>query len=243
MRTVAVVQARMGSTRLPGKVLEPIGESPLVLWTLAALAAVGELDSIVVATTDRPEDDRLASFLRDRSWVVHRGSDRDVLARSWEAVAPSQPDIVIRATADNPFVDRGAVTTQLRRLLDDELDYVGTAGWPLGIAVEVARAGALGTAYLEATDPAEREHVMPFLYTRPDRFRIGSAPPTTTVPPGRFTVDTADDLAFVRAVAERLGPDDVPPSLARLGAIVAAEPELLELNRAVRQKDWTEVER
>jgi spore coat polysaccharide biosynthesis protein SpsF (cytidylyltransferase family) len=243
MRTVAVVQARMGSTRLPGKVMEPIGQQPLVLWTLAALAAVIELDHVVVATTSRPDDDELAAFVGDRAWEVHRGPDRDVLTRCWEAVAPSHPEVIVRATADNPFVDPLAVTSQIRRLADGGFDYVGPAGWPLGIAVEVARADSLEIAYREATDPAEREHVMPFLYTRPRRFRIGTAPPTMPVPLGRFTVDTADDLAFARAIEERLDPAAGPPSLATLGAILAAEPELLELNRAVRQKDWKEAER
>ena len=232
----------MGSTRLPGKVLEPIGGRPLVLWTLEALADVAELDEIVVATTDGPDDDHLAAFMRDRAWHVHRGPDRDVLTRCWEAVAPFHPDVVVRATADNPFVDRQAVAHQVRRLVDDGFDYVGTGGWPLGIAVEVARAAALEIAFREAIDPAEREHVMPFLYARPDRFHVGSAPPTMPVPLARFTVDTVEDLAFARAIAERLGVDAGPPSLARLGEILAAEPELLELNRAVRQRDWKEVQ-
>lgn len=242
MRTVAVVQARMGSTRLPGKVLEPIGDRPLVLWTLAAMAAVPEVSAIVVAITDDASDDRLAAFLAAEGQIVHRGPVRDVLTRCWEAVAPYAPDLVIRQTADNPFVDPAVVAAQVRRAREGGFDYVGTAGWPLGIAAEVARAGALETAYREATDDAEREHVMPFLYARPERFRIGALEPAVPLPAGRFTVDTAADLAFARALAQRLGAVETA-SIEALGRILAAEPELLELNRDVRQKTWQEAER
>ena len=240
--TIAVVQARMGSHRLPGKALEQIGDRPLILWTLAALTAVGRLDGVIVATTTLAEDDRLAALLRDRSWNVHRGSVRDVLTRCWEAVAPARPTLVVRATADNPFIDPAVVTAQIERTVQGGYDYVGTAGWPLGIAAEVATATALEAAFREATDPAEREHVMPFLYNRPGRFRIGSAPPPEPPTAGRFTVDTAEDLAFARAIAQRLGPASGPPSLRMLAEIVQAEPALVDLNRSVRQKTWQETE-
>lgn len=242
MRTVAVVQARMGSKRLPGKVLEPIAGRPLIAWTLSAMSAVAEIDRIIVATTLEPDDDRLVAILRDDDWLVHRGPARDVLTRCWEAVAPAQPDFVVRATADNPFVDPTVVAGQIGRTIDGPFDYVGTVGWPLGIAVEVARAEALEVAYREATDPAEREHVMPFLYTRPGRFRIGAFPPVAQPPAGRFTVDTTEDLDFVRAIAARLATGAKPPGLADLGVIVNAEPGLLDLNRSVRQKTWQEAE-
>ena len=134
------------------------------------------------------------------------------------------------------------VSAQIDRLRVGEFDYVVTAGWPLGIAAEVARAAALATAYEEASDAAEREHVMPFLYARPERFRIGSLAPVEPLPPGRFTVDTVEDLAFARAIAARLG-DDLPVSLERLASILRQAPELLTINGAVRQKAWQEAER
>ncbi len=241
MRVVAVVQARMGSTRLPGKVLELIGDRPLVLWTVATARAIASVDQVVVATSTDRADDALARLLADHDVPVHRGPVLDVLTRVWEAAAPYEPDYVVRATADNPFMDPGVVTRQLRRCVDEEFDYVGTAGWPLGIAAEVARAESLAQAYREAHDPAEREHVMPFLYARPERFRIGTALPAGPVPDARFTVDTPSDLEFARQIAARLGPVGTC-SLERLGAILEAEPALAEINRNVRQKAWQEVE-
>ena len=242
MRTIGVVQARMGSTRLPGKALAEINGQALVLWTLAAMDAVPHLDGLIVAITAEPQDDPLATVLIAHGYRVHRGSTRDVLRRCWEAVSPFEPDVVVRETADNPFVDPAVVAAQVRFLIEGDFDFVGTTGWPLGIAAEVARATALAAADAEAVDTAEREHVMPFLYARPERFRIGALTPVEPLPPGRFTVDTMDDLTFARAMAERIGGMG-PTSVATLGAILADEPELLDLNHDVRQKAWQEAER
>ncbi|MEO8229223.1 MAG: spore coat protein [Chloroflexota bacterium] len=242
MRIVAVVQARTGSTRLPGKVIADVGGRPLLLWTLTAMSAVPSVDQVVAAIPIGAPDDDLAALIQREGWDLHRGPVRDVLARCRDAVHVYEPDVVVRATADNPFFAPEVVERQIQRLVDGGLDYVGTSGWPLGIAAEVATAAAIETAYREATKPAEREHVMPFLYSRPERFRIGSADPLGPVPAGRFTVDTAEDLAFVRAIAARLGSAIGPPSLARLASIVQAEPDLLALNREVRQKSWQEAE-
>jgi spore coat polysaccharide biosynthesis protein SpsF (cytidylyltransferase family) len=241
VKTVAVVQARMGSTRLPGKVLETVGHRPLLLWTVAASRAIPGVERVIVATTMESADDPLAEMLAAEGIDCHRGSVNDVLGRIWEAVRVAEPDYVVRATADNPFMDPAVVGGQLRRCIDGQLDYVGTTGWPLGIAAEVAPARALADAYSEATDPAEREHVMPFIYARPDRYRLGSAPPAEPPPDGRFTVDTPEDLAFAQAIALRLGPVETC-SIDQLRTIMANEPELLALNAGVRQKPWQEAQ-
>ncbi|MBP1704300.1 MAG: putative Aminotransferase, class pyridoxal-phosphate dependent [Chloroflexi bacterium] len=230
----------MGSTRLPGKVLEPIEGRPLVGWTLAAFRAVATIDEVVLATTVNREDEPLVAFAAPLG-PVHRGSARDVLGRVWGAARPQSPDIVVRGTADNPFPDPDVIAAQIDRCVMDGFDYVGTAGWPIGIAAEVARVKALEAAVTEAIEPADREHVMPFLYRHPERFRIGALDgPTTTCHP-RYTVDTAEDLAFARAVAARVG-HGPPIYLAELEAVVAASPELRLLNSDVRQKGWHEVE-
>jgi len=241
MRTVAVIQARMGSTRLPGKTLIAIGHRPLLMWTVAAARAASGIGNVVVATTTEPDDDAIAELLTTEGVDHYRGSVRDVLTRTWEAVRPYRPDMVVRATADNPFMDPQVVGAQLRRCIDGAFDYVGTAGWPLGIAAEVARADALESAVRESTDPAEREHVMPFIYARPDRFSLGTMPPADPPPAARFTVDTAQDLAFAQAIALRLGPVDTC-TVGQLRAIVQAEPELLTINADVRQKAWQEIQ-
>jgi spore coat polysaccharide biosynthesis protein SpsF len=241
VRITAVIQARMGSTRLPGKTLALIGGRPLIFWTIRALEAVPGIDHLIVATTTEPLDDELVAALDGRV-AVHRGSVHDVLSRVWDAASPSEPDLVVRETADNPFGDPAILEAQIERCRDGGFDYVGPAGWPLGLAAEVARASALEYAYRHATGAAEREHVMPYLYTHPERFRVGALAPVTPPPEGRFTVDTAEDLAFVRALAVRLG-DVEYATLEGLRAVIDAEPGLLAINADVRQKTWQEAER
>jgi spore coat polysaccharide biosynthesis protein SpsF (cytidylyltransferase family) len=231
----------MGSTRLPGKVLEPIGDLPLVLWTVRAVAAVGGLDDLVIATSKDAVDDPLVAVLTQHGLRVHRGPTHDVLRRIVDAIAPLGPDVVLRQTGDNPFPDPGVMAAQLRHLADGPFDYVGIAGLPLGIAGEAVRWEALAAADRESTDPSEREHVLPFVYARPDRFAIGTLPEPPPWRHGRYTVDRPEDLAFARAIAAGLT-GDAPPRLADLEAIVAADPDLAALNRDVEQRDHRSAE-
>jgi spore coat polysaccharide biosynthesis protein SpsF len=242
MRTIAVIQARMGSSRLPGKILEPIEGRPLLGWTIAAVRAVSGVDDVVLATSDRPEDDAVAEAMRELGVRVHRGSAHDVLRRVADAVRPLEPDVVLRQTGDNPFVDPDVMSAQLIRLEAGPFDYVGIAGLPLGIGGEAVRAEALWIADREATEPADREHVLPFVYARPERFAIGSliAPPAWRHP--RYTVDTPADLAFARAVAARLPGRRPPAHLPTLEAIVADESGLADLNATIVQRGHHEAE-
>ena len=234
---VAVIQVRLGSTRLPGKALRPLGGRPIILWTIAAVRAIDGVDEVVLATTDDPSDDPLAERLADEGVRVHRGPVHDVLRRVADAVRPLAPSVVLRQTGDNPFPDPDVMAAQLDRLATGPFDYVGIAGLPLGIGAEAVRGSVLEIADREATDAAEREHVLPFVYRRPERFAVGAL---ADVPPwrhGRYTVDTPADLAFAVALVERLTSPDRPPRLADLEAIVAAEPALARLNAGVEQKD------
>lgn len=244
-RIVAVIQARMASTRLPGKVLAEIEGVPLLAWTVGGVRAIPGVTHTIVATTEEAVDEPVAALARDLGVAVHRGSTHDVLARCFDAVAPFDPDVVIRQTADNPFPDPGVAEDQVRALVERDLDYVGIDGWPLGIAAEACRFAALAAANVEATEAADREHVMPFVYRRPERFRIGSAPRAgagpTAAATARYTVDTDADLAFARSLAARLG-DGPPVSLGELEAIIESEPELLEINADVAQKQWQEAQ-
>jgi spore coat polysaccharide biosynthesis protein SpsF len=242
MRTIAVIQARMGSTRLPGKILEPIEGRPLLEWTIAAVRAIPAVDDLVLATSDRPADDPVAEAMTALGVRVHRGPVQDVLRRVADAVRPLDPDVVLRQTGDNPFIDPEVMASQLARLDEGPFDYVGIAGLPLGIGGEAVRVEALWAADREATDPADREHVLPFVYARPERFAIGSlaSPPAWRHP--RYTVDTPADLAFARAVAARLTGKGPPAHLAALEAIVAAAPHLRELNATIAQRSHREAQ-
>lgn len=240
-RTVAVIQARMGSTRLPGKVLERIGDRSLLAWTVGGVRAIPNVAEVVVATTTESGDDPLAEAARGLGVHVHRGPVHDVLTRFYDAASPFEPDLVVRQTADNPFPDPSIAAAQVEALVANSLDYMGIAGWPIGIAAEVCRTSALAEACSEATTPADREHVMPYLYSHPERFRIGSLPRPSPLAEGserwRYTVDTPADLELARELAARLG-HGPPVALEELEAIMAAEPALARLNASAVQKSW-----
>ena len=235
-RVVAVIQARMGSTRVPGKILDDIGGRPLVFWTIDAVRAVPAINDVVVATTDKPADDPFAERLTAAGVRVHRGSTYDVLRRIVDAVRPLVPEVVLRQTGDNPFPDPDVMEAQVQRLVKGGFDYVGINGLPLGIGGEAVRMVALETADREATEPADREHVLPYLYARPERFSIGALddPPSWQHP--RYTVDTDEDMAFARAIATRLQADGRVARLADLESILAAEPGIAAMNRDVEQR-------
>ncbi len=122
VHVVAVIQARMGSTRVPGKILDDIGGRPLVFWTIDAVRAVPAVDEVVVATTDQPADDPFAERLTAAGVRVHRGSTHDVLQRVVDAVRPLAPDVVLRQTGDNPFPDPDVMEAQIQRLTEGGFD-------------------------------------------------------------------------------------------------------------------------
>jgi spore coat polysaccharide biosynthesis protein SpsF len=200
---------------------------------------VATIDEVVVATSVEPGDDVLADAARALG-PVHRGSALDVLARVAEAARLQGADVVVRGTADNPFPDPGLIAAQVALCIAGDLDYVGGSGYPPGLVAEVLSAVSLEAAAREARDPAEREHVTPFVHQRPDRFRLGLLPAHRPARRGRFTVDTEADLAFVRAIAARLA-HPPPVRAAELDAILAADPGLAALNDGVRQRSWKEV--
>jgi spore coat polysaccharide biosynthesis protein SpsF (cytidylyltransferase family) len=211
MTTVAaVIQARMSSSRLPGKSVAPLAGTPLLAWVAARAARAELVDVVAVATSDDPGDDPIAD-IADRLGVrCVRGSLSDVLDRYRLAVEVLAPDVVVRLAADCPLVDPAIVDLGVRTLTSEHADYVSTnlAGeFPHGLDVEVARADALLTAAAEAVDPAEREHVMPFLYRQRDRFRCVAvpAPEWARHPELRLTVDQPEDLDVVQVIVARLG--------------------------------------
>jgi spore coat polysaccharide biosynthesis protein SpsF len=239
---VAVVQARMGSTRLPGKVLMDLDGEPLLALVLARVGRAAGIDEVAVATSTLPGDDPVAEEARRCGARVVRGSEQDVLDRYAGAAAELEAELVVRITADCPLVDPG-VLGQLLALRDaEDFDYAGvlTGGapadgrrrFPDGLDAEVVRTSVLAQAAREATAAYDREHVTPFIKARPERFRLGVLEADRDLGDERWTVDQAEDLAFVRAVVTRLGAP-ATAGLADILAVLAAEPGLRRLNAAV----------
>lgn len=207
---LAVLQARMSSSRLPGKVLRPLLGEPMILRQIERLRRAKSISRLVVATSDQASDDPLAERLHAAGVEVFRGPLDDVLARfhgAWRAAG--EPERLMRLTADCPLAD-AAVIDACAALLDDErADYASTAGggFPKGLDVEAMTGGVLAAAAREATSAHDREHVTSFIYARPERFRLAHLR-RPTPERWRWTVDTPQDLAFVSAVYEALHPGD-----------------------------------
>lgn len=204
---LAILQARMSSTRLPGKVMRPLAGMPMIGRQIERLRRARRLDQIVVATSTRPDDDPLADYIASLGVGVFRGDLDDVLGRYHAALqAHGRPAHLLRLTADCPFADPEVIDLCIRRHLETEADITHNSvgrTYPKGLDVEVVRASALDAAFAEAVDRYDREHVTPFIYARPQRFRELSI---THDPPERWrwTVDTAQDYAFAVAVYDGL---------------------------------------
>lgn len=244
MRCVVVIQARMGSSRLPGKVLQPIGSRTMLAHVVDRCRAASGVDEVVVATTDQASDDGLAKACAALGVRVVRGPVDDVLTRFTLAAAASDADLVVRVTADCPLLDP-AELSRLVALWHAE-DAAGRApDWlsnqfgerrriPRGLDVEVVPADSLRRAAEAAVDPAEREHVTPWFYRDAERSRLlVSDPPGPDRSDLRLTVDTAEDLALVRGVVQRLGASCGIDAIADL---LAEDASLRALNAGVQQK-------
>ncbi len=206
MTVLVVIQARTGSTRLPGKVLEDLAGRPLLRYQLDRL---GRDLPIVVATSDRPRDDAVAAVATAAGVDVVRGPEEDVLGRFGRVLDAYRADTIVRLTADCPFSDPalvGAVVDAHHARGDDYTSNVLPRTFPRGLDVEVVRAGALLLALERSDDPFEREHVLPYLYRRPGEFRLGTVRSGGDLGHARWVVDTAADLATVRAMAGHFAP-------------------------------------
>jgi spore coat polysaccharide biosynthesis protein SpsF len=210
----------MGSHRLPAKVLAPIAGRPLVEHCIARLVAAG-VGPVWLATTVGPGDDCLAEMAGRLGVRVVRGPEDDVLQRFGLVADYLEARYFIRATADNPAVDIGAPARVIDVIDASGADYVVEQALPVGAAVEAVRTAALFQAMAQARDPYDREHVTPYLYRTPRRFRALTplAPEPLRRPDLRLTVDTGEDLAFIRAVLGQAAPAG---ELAPLSAIIRA---------------------
>jgi spore coat polysaccharide biosynthesis protein SpsF len=212
---MAFLQARMGSHRLPGKVLMRIhGQSILERAIRRLWAAVG-IDEVVVLTTCRNEDDAIVETCSRIGALVYRGPDEDVLLRFHEASMKFKPEIIIRATADNPLIDIGSIERIIAALRSNDVDLCVEAELPYGAATEAITAIALDRVHSLALDPRHREHVTLYAWEHPDEFRLSRiiAPASVRYPEIRVTVDTLEDFQHVEQMIGRVIEDEVPMPL------------------------------
>ena len=233
MSTAIVVQARMGSTRLPGKVLKDIAGRPMLSYQMERLRRVKRAERIVVATTDQPADDAVERFCQKEKIACVRGSEHDVLARYHLAIERFPADVVVRITADCPLIDPAIVDEAIAAYEPDYVSNMLEITYPYGMAVEVFSAQALREAHREAKDPAEREHVTPFIWRRPQRYRLKSLTMTPNLSHHRWTVDTPEDFELVSRLLKTLKPHF---TLQDVLAVLDQHPDWCAINAHVEQK-------
>jgi spore coat polysaccharide biosynthesis protein SpsF len=244
LRIVAVIQARMGSTRLPGKVLKPIAGKPLLWHIVHRLKRSMFIEQIAIATSTNPRDDAIVEWAKDNNVACVRGPEDNVLARFARAAELLDADVIVRVSSDAPFIDAGFVDHLIASLLEQNGDYV-----LLEEGVETAHEGvdpftrrALDKLMMDAAgNPAAREHVTGYFKLHPDFVRIARAPayPALAREGARLTIDTPDDLAFVEALHERLDAKAGEASLSDLLLLLEREPQLRAINAHVKQKPIT----
>ena len=237
---VAIVQARMGSTRLPGKALADLGGRPILEHVVRRVRRAATVDEVIVATTDRPADDAIESLCARLKVRCYRGDEEDVLRRFLGAIEGTRADVVVRVTADCPLLDPAVIDRVVRARARAKADYASNGlerSWPRGFDVEAVRVEALAVADRLARQPHEREHVTPAIYEHPDRFRVMNvlAPPGARAPELRVCVDTAEDLEVVRRImAESEDPDGLRDE--EVVAFLQSHPDVRSINAHVRQK-------
>jgi spore coat polysaccharide biosynthesis protein SpsF len=237
-RTVAIVQARLGSTRLPGKVLLPLLGEPILTRVMRRAGRARTLDGVVVATTTLPEDDAIVALADAQGWPVVRGSETDLLARYLLAAATHDAEVVVRITSDCPLIDPEVIDATVAAFRGSDVDYASNtlppATYPRGLDVEVIARSALERAGREDRDPAWREHTTPYIYRHPELFRLMRVPAEDDHADQRWSVDTAEDYELVGRVYDALGGDAFSWRAAL--AVVEANPGWGSINRHIVQK-------
>jgi spore coat polysaccharide biosynthesis protein SpsF len=228
MRVVAIIQARMGSRRLPGKVLMPLAGKPLLWHIVNRVRKCASLDAIVIATSTLPENDAIARFAESLCVPLYRGAEEDVLARFSACAAAFNADVIVRVNADAPLIDPLLTEALVARLIATDADYVmpppGTPCFHDGVDPMSRR--VLDRLMREAhADPLAREHVTGYLKAHRNFARIvlAEVEPLLAVAGPRLSIDTTDDLEFFDALYRRLGAAPGELDLREVAALYAAE--------------------
>ena len=246
-KVVAIIQARMASSRLPGKVLADLGGQPVLAWVVRRAQRAKGIDQVVVATSVAAEDAVIESFCKEMDYPCTRGELHDVLDRYVHTAHAFDAGIIVRLTADCPFIDPEMLSENLKVFLsaDPPLDFAanrlpGDRTIPVGLDAEFCTIQALETAWREAREPHQREHVMPFFYENPKRFRILHLKNKTNHGNYRWTVDTQEDLQLLREVVSHFKDDRF--SWKEVLGLFESHPELRQINASVTHKSQRDVD-
>jgi spore coat polysaccharide biosynthesis protein SpsF len=253
LKVAATIEARMSSSRLPGKVLMELYGAPMLARLVERVRRAKRVDEIIIATTMNPADDPVADLARSQGVAFFRGSEEDVLDRVFHAATTHGADLVVELTGDNPLIEPLLIDAMVAYYLENDFDYVAntamrhSARWekdptfPVGTSVEVFSTELLGRVATWTQDPIDREHVSSFIFDRPEQFRLGAFEALGRFdachrPDVRLTVDTEADLRFVREIYGRLYPANPAFTLMDVMNLLTKEPDLLSINGQVFQQ-------
>jgi len=248
LNVVCIIQARMGSSRLPGKVLEAICASPMLSWVVDRAKNTTHISTVMVATTTDASDDAIAEWCAANQVDCFRGAVQDVLDRFYQAASEAQADVIVRLTADCPLIDPQVIDDVITLFLIEKADFAANRlpppfhrTFPIGLDVEVVTFTALERAWREAGQPFEREHVLPYLYAQEGGFKVSILDAHQDLGDLRWTVDTPQDLQFIRALMADLNCNRDVSWLTVLDHIVQ-NPNLSRINADVQHKSYTDID-
>ena len=244
-KVVAIIQARVGSTRLPGKVLRDVCGKPMLWHMLNRLRVSNKIDNIILAIPNSVQNDRLEDLSKRLELHCFRGNEEDVLDRYYKAAMKFGGDVIVRLTSDCPLIDPKITDRIIQEYLVSDVDYIscGNKGnFPRGLDTEVFSLETLERAYKESKLDYEREHVTPYIYQHPEIFKLKSIEAAGKLrrPDLRLTVDTEQDLKLIREIFKRLYLDDQIFYAEDVIDLLEKHPELAAINAQIRQKELGE---
>lgn len=238
MSVVAIIQARMGSTRLPGKALLPLAGESMLDRVINRTRRAVLVSEVIVATSTQAADDKIVELGEKNGWKTFRGSEPDVLDRYYRTAQHSQAEVVVRITSDCPLIEPQIIDQAVREFLAGGVDYVSNTlsprTFPRGLDVEVFSFACLERAWNDAKDQAEREHVTLYIYRHPEKFTLKGITNSSDYSDMRWTVDTPEDLAFVRRIYDHFGHDRF--TWHEVLTLLEENPAWLNINAHVKQK-------
>lgn len=240
MKMIVIIQARMGSTRLPGKVLMPLGDSCILDYVVQRCSKINRVDHIIVATSNLQQDDPLAAWCKEHQVTCYRGSETDVLARYYECAREYEPDYVIRVTSDCPFVDYNLANESVQLMLQQPADIIVNKQQEKltrGLAIELFTFATLQWMYEYTTAERHREHVTYYAYEHSERFKYSmlDLPSKLLHPELRLTVDTPEDYEVCRLLASEFKESLELPAQDIIDYLLT-RPDIYSINAHIQQK-------
>lgn len=233
-RVVAIIQARMGSTRLPGKVMEKIGKKSLLEILVSRLKKSKNLDDIAIATTRKKIDDDIVDLSKNLGLKFYRGSEEDVLSRYVEAASLFDAFVVVRVTGDNPLTDPQLTDKLVEAHIKRNSDYTFCENVPLGTSVEVVNITALKDANVNTKLQLDREHVTPYIKSHPEIFKVQKVDFYLNNQKLRLTIDTKEDMELIKCIYAKLGPIE-NLEIENLINFLEKNPQIRDLNSSIKQ--------